>query len=150
MAHTYVAMYFHCVFSTKHRSRVILPAWREDLWAYIGGIARSHRMRALAVGGVEDHVHALLSLPSTLPLANAVQIVKGGSSRWIHQTFPHLRRFAWQEGYGAFTIGEPDIGATVAYIRSQDEHHRRVSFEAEYVDLLNEHGIAYDERYLWD
>jgi len=94
----------HYVFSTKDRSKIITPELRERLWPYMGGIARKNKMRALAVGGTADHVHILLSIPSTTPIAKAIQLIKGNSSKWISDTFPGLRNFAWQEGYGAFSI----------------------------------------------
>jgi REP element-mobilizing transposase RayT len=94
---SYVSSYFHCVFSTKERRRLITPALRERLWPFLGGIARQNKMTALEIGGVEDHVHILLSLPSTMPVSKALQLIKGGSSKWIHETFPEHRLFAWQE-----------------------------------------------------
>jgi putative transposase len=94
----------------------------------MGGIAREHGMKALAVGGVEDHAHVLLSLPTTVTIAQALQLIKGGSSKWIHDTFPEHCDFAWQEGYGAFSIGVSQVAGTVSYIQSQAEHHRKKTF----------------------
>jgi REP element-mobilizing transposase RayT len=94
---SYVSSYFHCVFSAKERRRLITPALRERLWPVLVGIARQNKMTALEIGGVEDHVHILLSLPSTMPVSKALQLIKGGSSKWIHETFPEHRLFAWQE-----------------------------------------------------
>ena len=104
MAHTYCSLLFHCVFSTKDRLRHITERVQERLWAYIGGIAREHEMKALAVGGAEDHVHILLSLPATKTVSQAMREIKQGSSRWMHQTCG-MPEFTWQEGYGAFSIG---------------------------------------------
>ena len=92
----------HVVFSTKDRRPFLTPDVQERLWPYLGGIARENKMRALKVGGVADHVHMLVSLPSTMAVAKAVQLIKGNSSKWIHETFPNLATFEWQEGYGAF------------------------------------------------
>jgi len=100
-------------------------------------------MKALAVGGVEDHVHILLSIPSTLSIAKAVQLLKGNSSRWIHETFPARQSFKWQEGYGAFSIGVSGIEATRRYILGQVEHHRRMSFQEELNTVLQKHGISF-------
>lgn len=100
MSHSYTSCLVHYVFSTKERRKSISPEIRERLWAYLGGIARENGMRALAVGGTDDHVHMLVSLPSTLSIAKAVQFIKGGSSKWMHETFPSMGAFAWQEGYG--------------------------------------------------
>jgi REP element-mobilizing transposase RayT len=105
-------------------------------------------MRALAVGGTDDHVHALVSLPATMSIAKAAQLLKGGSSKWIHDTFPNMNEFHWQEGYGAFSIGVSAIDRTVAYINGQEEHHRTLTFEEEFVAFLNRHGVDYDARYV--
>ncbi len=149
MAHTYVAMYVHVVFSTKNRERLISSEMEPRLHSYIGGIARKHGMKVLAIGGMLDHVHVLLSLPSTLTLAEAVQALKGTSSKWIHDTFGEQRRFAWQQAYGAFSIGVSQVPATVKYIEEQKQHHQRAGFDAEFVAFLKKHGIAYDPRYVF-
>ena len=150
MANTFSCLNIHCVFSTKERRKLITPDLQERLWPYMGGIARENKMRALAVGGVEDHVHLLLSVPSTLAIAKAMQLVKGGSSKWIHDHIPEHQTFAWQEGYGAFSIGISQIDPTVKYIHSQAEHHRAKTFQEEFIAILVKHGIEYDPRYLWD
>ena len=149
MGHTYASVLVHCVFSTKNRLPVIEPDWGPRLHAYLGGIARENGARALAVGGVADHVHLLLSLPPVLPVAKALQLVKGGSSLWVHQTFPQVKDFARQEGYGAFSIGVSQVEATIAYIVNQEKHHRRKTFQDEFRAFLKKHGIEYDERYVW-
>jgi REP element-mobilizing transposase RayT len=114
------------------------------------GIARKKGVKALIVGGVEDHVHLLLSLPSTLAIAKAVQQIKVESSKWVHDTFPDHWRFAWQEGYGAFSVGISQVEATIGYIQGQPEHHRKQSFQEEFLAMLDKHGILYDERHLLD
>ena len=146
---SYVSSYFHCVFSTKERHPLIMPGLRERLWPFLGGIARENKMKAMEIGGVEDHIHILLSLPATLPVSKAMQLIKGGSSKWIHETFPDQRLFAWQEEYGAFSVSVSQLGKTIAYIRSQPEHHRKITFQEEFLMLLKRHGVEYDERYLW-
>jgi REP element-mobilizing transposase RayT len=105
-------------------------------------------MKALAIGGPSDHVHILLSLPSTLSIAKAVQLLKGNSSKWIHETFPELRNFEWQEGYGAFSIGISGVDETARYIQNQPEHHRVRSFREELGAMLRRHGFDYDEQML--
>jgi REP element-mobilizing transposase RayT len=115
----------------------------------MGGIARKNDMTALAVGGTENHVHILLSVPAAIPLAKAVQLIKGGSSKWVHETFPANHDFGWQEGYGAFSVGISQVEDTVAYIQKQEEHHRTRSFEQEFLAILKKHGIKYDERFIW-
>ncbi len=113
----------------------------------MGGIARENNMKALAIGGIEDHAHVLLSLPSTITIAKAIQLVKGGSSKWVSDTFPSHFDFEWQEGYGAFSISISHVGSTIAYINNQLEHHQKETFEEEYRAILKKHGIEYDERY---
>jgi REP element-mobilizing transposase RayT len=115
----------------------------------MGGIARENKMKALAVGGTDNHAHLLLSLPPMLSVAKAIQLIKGGSSKWVHDTFPGSAGFAWQEGYGAFTIAVSGIEKTVAYINAQEEHHRIQPFEEEFIAFLRRHGIVYDARYVW-
>ena len=147
---SYVSAYCHCVFSTKERRPLMTPALRERLWPFLGGIARQNQMKAIEIGGVADHVHLLLSLPATMPIAKAMQLIKGGSSKWVHETFPEHRLFAWQEKYGAFTVSASRVDSVVAYIRGQEEHHRKQTFQEEFVALLKRHRIEYDERYVWD
>lgn len=149
MAHTYASLLFHCVFSTKDRRPVLCPELRDRLWPYLGGIARENRMKLLNVGGTSDHVHLLLSLSTTMAIAKALQLIKGGTSQWVSDTFPDHRDFAWQEGYGAFTISISHVDDTIAYIARQEEHHRKKTFQEEYLEFLKKHGIEYDERYLW-
>ena len=150
MSHSFTSQLLHCVFSTKARQRTITPDLSSRLWPYLGGIARENNMKALSIGGTEDHLHLLLSLPSTLSIAKAMQLIKGGSSKWIHDNFPAHHAFAWQEGYGAFSIGISDVKRTIAYIENQAEHHRRRDFKQEFLMFLKKHGIEYDERYIWE
>ena len=146
---SYVSCYFHCVFSTKERRPFITPELRERLWPFLGGIARQNKMKAIKIGGVEDHVHILLSLPSTMAISKALQLIKGGSSKWIHETFPGQRGFAWQEEYGAFSVSVSQLDKTVEYIKGQEAYHRKMTFQEEFLALLKKHRIEYDERYLW-
>ncbi len=149
MSHSYTSALFHCVFSTKERRSTIDAELQPRLWAYLGGIARENDIKALAVGGLEDHVHLLLSLPSTLAVSKVMQLLKGGSSKWIHDEFPKRQDFAWQEGYGAFSIGVSQIDETKLYIANQADHHRIKSFQEEFLAFLERHGIDYDPRYVW-
>jgi putative transposase len=150
MPHTFVNQLHHCVFSTKERSTMITPELQTRLFQYIGGIARENKIKLLASGGVGDHVHLLISMPATISIAKAMQLIKGGSSKWIHETFPEHRFFEWQEGYGAFSIGIGDIERTVKYINNQAEHHGKMDFKTEFRAFLKKHGIEYDERYIFD
>ncbi|HYJ06678.1 MAG TPA: IS200/IS605 family transposase [Chthoniobacterales bacterium] len=146
--HSFSSSLQHCVFATKKRETWLTPEIRERLWPYLGGIARANGMKALAIGGVADHVHILLSLPATMSISKAVQLIKGNSSKWIHDTFPALRQFAWQEGYGAFSIGISGIDETCAYIRDQEEHHRTRTYREEVIAFLQRHGLPFDDAML--
>jgi len=146
--HSFTSCYLHCVFSTKGRRRLITPELQARLWPYLGGAARENKMKALMVGGVEDHVHVLLSLPATLTSSKALQLLKGNSSKWVHETFPAQGDFAWQEGYGAFSIGVSGVDGTIAYIQNQEEHHRTRTFQEEFITFLKRHGMEYDEATL--
>jgi putative transposase len=147
MPHTYVSDLVHCVFSTKLRRNLIRQEIQSDLWSFLGGIARKNKFKALMIGGTENHVHVLLSLPGDMPLAKAMQLIKGASSRWMNETY--TKDFAWQEGYGAFTVGISQKADTIAYIQSQAEHHRKRSFEEEFIAFLKKHDVDCDPRYVW-
>ena len=147
MAHSYVCCFTHLVFSTKERVGLLAPEVRERLFPYLGGIARENGFSALCVGGAQDHVHMLLSLPATITLARAVQLLKGGSSKWLCETYPG-RPFEWQEGYGAFSVSVSMIDATKAYIENQVEHHKKKTFAEEFTEFLKRHNIDYDPRFV--
>ena len=146
---SYVSAYFHCVFSTKDRRALIPPALSERLWPFLGGVARNNQMKAIEIGGMPDHVHVLLSLTSTLSIAKGMQLIKGGSSKWVHETFPEHHLFGWQVKYGAFSVSVSRLESTIEYIRKQAQHHQKMSFQEEFIALLKKHRIAYDERFLW-
>jgi putative transposase len=143
--HSFVSCVIHCVWSTKNREPWLIPDLRERLWPYFGGIAKQNQMKALAIGGAADHVHILLSLPATLSIAKAVQLLKGNSSKWIRETFPKMRSFAWQQGYGAFSVGISGVDATVTYINNQTAHHWKRSFRPEFIAMLQKHHFDYEE-----
>jgi putative transposase len=141
--HARTTILVHCVFTTKNRLPSIPAEVQPRLWSYIGGIARTNRMKALAVGGVADHCHILLSLPPTITVAKAIQLVKAGSSKWMRET--GHSRFSWQEGYGGFSIGSSQIATTVRYISNQPRHHARISFQDEWNMFLQKNGLPPDE-----
>jgi REP element-mobilizing transposase RayT len=149
MGHSFTSSLNHCAFSTKERRPCITAELQPQLWPFLGGIARKNRMTVLAVGGVQDHVHILVSLPSTIAIAKAIQLLKAGSSLWVHETFSAQRGFAWQEGYGAFSVGISQVEHTRKYIESQAEHHRKNTFQEEFRTFLKKHKMDYDERYVW-
>jgi REP element-mobilizing transposase RayT len=149
MANTYTSLHFHIVFSTKNRACWIKTDVEQRVWAYLGGIAKENKMTPLQIGGIEDHVHVLLGAPAVLPPAKIAQLLKGGSSTWIHETFPRMNGFGWQDGYGAFTVSKSNVPSLSAYIQRQLEHHRTMTFQEEYRELLKRHEIEFDERYVW-
>jgi putative transposase len=144
--HSFVSCLIHCVWATKERRPLIQADLQQRLWPYLGGIARENKMKALVVGGVEDHIHILLAIPSTLAVAKSVQLLKGNSSKWIHDTFPEHQGFEWQEGYGAFSIGVSGVADTTTYIEGQAEHHRKMTFREELETFLRKHGMEYVDR----
>jgi REP element-mobilizing transposase RayT len=148
MASTHLSLHFHVVFSTKNRDPRIAAQWRERLHAYLGGVARNSGGIPEAVGGVADHVHLLLGLKATARPADVVRDIKAVSSKWIHDETDD-RTFAWQEGYGAFSVSPSHCETVRNYIARQEEHHRKKSFQEEYLELLHRCGVDFDERYLW-
>ena len=146
MQHTYSANYVHFVFSTKERRSSIPSELQEQLWAYLLGIANNLKIKTLAVGGTDNHVHLLVGLPPTMTVAEAMQKLKANSSRWLGE---HSLEFQWQEGYGAFSVSPSTLKTVKAYIRNQGEHHRRRSFEDEFRAFLDKSGIAYDAERLF-
>ena len=139
MSHSHICCLVHVVFATAERRQTIRGDLQEQLYGYLGGIARENGIPALAIGGAADHVHLLLSLPRTISVAKAVQLLKTGSSKWIHENHPGLRSFAWQEGYGAFSIGVSQRSNTVRSVQTQSERHKRVSFAEEMKKFLRAH-----------
>jgi REP element-mobilizing transposase RayT len=148
MSSTHLSLNYHIVFSTKNREPWIGASWREELHRYVGGCVRELDGVPLSVGGIADHAHLLVGLRATHSLARVVQDVKRASSQWVHKA-RHRAGFAWQEGYGAFTVSPCRIDGVRTYISTQAEHHRTKTFTEEYLELLRESKIEFDERYLW-
>ena len=141
----------HIVFSTKSRYPFLTDKdIRNEMHAYIGGTCNKLDCRVLTVGGVADHVHILCALTRNLSLSKIVGEIKRGSSKWIKTKGKMLSKFSWQNGYGAFSVGQTEFERVRAYIAGQEEHHRKRSFEDEYRGFLKDYGIEYDERYVWD
>jgi REP element-mobilizing transposase RayT len=140
----------HLIFSTKNRFPYLSPSIRPELNAYLAGILRQWDSPAVAVGSVEDHVHALFLLSKNQALCKIVEEVKRGSSKWIKTKAPSLAGFYWQNGYGAFSVSQSNLLRVRRYIDNQEEHHRRISFQDEFLEFLKRHGVEYDERYVWD
>jgi len=144
MPGTYSHLALHVVFSTKHRT----PWIAQRLYPFMGGIVRKERGVLSAIGGVADHVHLLINWRTDETIANLMRNVKARSSRWVHDTYPDLRAFAWQEGYAVFSVSCSQVAKVERYIANQEEHHRKEGFKEELIRLLRSHEIEYDERFL--
>jgi REP element-mobilizing transposase RayT len=147
MAHTYTKAHFHVVFSTRSRQKLIPTSVQPRLWAYMAGICSNVGMFALAIGGIEDHVHSLVELPPTMSLSKAVNLLKSNSSGWMND---RRRDFHSQEGYGAFAVSVSNLPAVKRYVLNQEARHCKMTFENEYIALLKKHGVQYDSRYVFD
>ncbi len=141
MAHKYPNILIHLVFSTKNRQDLIPDNLRALLWKYLAGIGRNHKIPVLAAGGTANHVHLLIALPSDLTTAKAVQVLKANSSRWIGE---HGIDFAWQEGYGAFSVSASHLAVVRNYIDHQQEHHAKRSYEDEFLSILRKTGVGFE------
>ncbi len=148
MSQSLSSILIHIIFSTKQRQSLILPEIERDLYSYIAGIIQSHNAQCHEIGGIEDHIHLLISLPRTLALSKLLEEVKKGSSKWI-KTKGHTH-FAWQNGYGAFSIGQSAYENLRKYIQNQKNHHKNISFQDEYRKILKKYQVTYDEKYVWD
>ena len=150
MPGTYSQLLLHIVFSTKGRVPWITSDLAERLYPYMGGIVRAERGVLYDIGGIEDHVHLYLRWRPDGSVSDLMRIVKSRSSRWIHETFPALGGFAWQEGYSVFSVSKSQEESVKKYIAGQAEHHRREDFKAELLRIVRAHGIEFDERYMFD
>ncbi|MFO0950579.1 MAG: IS200/IS605 family transposase [Isosphaeraceae bacterium] len=150
MPQSLVAFYAHLIFSTRGRAPLITAELQPRLYEYIGGILRNQGCSLVAAGGMPDHVHFLVSMDKGVSVVELMRVVKTNSSRWVHDEFPGLKGFAWQAGYGAFSVSASHVERVRAYLSRQAEHHRARTFQEEFVAFLQRYGIAYDERYLWD
>ena len=149
MSQTLVSLLVHVVFSTKNRADLITPDVEPDLFAYLSGTLKQLESRCVAAGGTANHVHLLVSLSKNHALSAVIGELKRSSSKWVKTKGPQFRDFGWQDGYGAFSIGESNVGALKKYIARQKEHHRARTFESEMRSLLEKYGVKYDEKYLW-
>jgi putative transposase len=150
MAQSLAKNLVHLVFSTKNRERLIYDDLRCDLHAYMATVLKNMECPALIINSVEDHVHILFILHRTVALSSAVGELKSASSKWLKTQSDQLATFAWQAGFGAFSVSESNVDAVRQYIEKQKEHHRKVSFQDEFRSFLSKHQVEYDERYLWD
>ncbi|MCO6045660.1 IS200/IS605 family transposase [Aeoliella sp. ICT_H6.2] len=148
MSQSLVKNLVHLVYSTKHRERTIAGSLRAKLYAYQNGIFAEWDSPAIVIEGTDDHVHALFALSKKHALIKIVEEVKKGSSKWMKTQ--GVERFYWQTGYAAFSVSESMLDTVRQYIKNQEKHHRRLSFQEELRALLFKHGIEFDERYVWD
>lgn len=150
MPQSLASLHFHLVFSTRHREPWISAELQPRLFEYLGGILRNQKGVLIAAGGIEDHVQLLVSLSREVLISDTLRDLKSNSSGWIHKEYPSLSQFAWQAGYGAFTVSFSAIDAVKRYLANQREHHRKHAFQDEFRELLKRHELAWDERYVWD
>lgn len=143
LSHAFVKNHIHLVFGVKDRRRKIDQELLPELWSYIAGICRNQGMAAIAVNGMDDHAHVLFHLPPVMSLADAVRLIKSNSSKWLNE---HDQKFAWQAGYGAFSVSVSNTAAVAKYIREQEKHHRKMTFEQEYKALIRKHGMIMPPR----
>ncbi|MFO0910500.1 MAG: IS200/IS605 family transposase [Isosphaeraceae bacterium] len=150
MPQSLALLYVHFIFSTKERVPLIDCQLQPRLFEYMGGILEAEDSVLVAAGGMPDHVHLLVSMGRESSAAGLMRLVKTNTSLWIHGDFPHLSAFAWQVGYGAFSVSASRVHTVKQYIDNQSEHHKTIPFQDEYRAFLRRHGIGFDERYLWD
>jgi putative transposase len=144
------ALYFHLIFSTKNRLPHITPEIQPRLYEYIGGILRQRKSVLLGSGGITDHIHLLASLSREASIADTIRDIKSLSSGWIHTEFANSADFAWQSGYAAFSVSHSNLDTIRNYLSTQQEHHRKKTFQQEYLEFLQRHDMEYDLRYIWD
>jgi putative transposase len=150
MSSTLTNLLYHIVFSTKERQKMILPDIRTDLYSYVGGVIRGEKGRLLKMGGTEDHVHILASFHPAVSVSDMLRRMKGNTSKWLNENKRLPVRFSWQRGYGAFSVSESMVDVVSKYIENQQSHHKKMSFQEEFLTLLRKHNVQYDERYIWD
>ena len=149
MSHTYSNLLSHVIFSTKDRKPIIDDEVKPRLLGYINGIANENNAKVLSLNAMPDHLHMLWELPPKLSLSDLMRVLKTNSSRWVHETWGPKKEFAWQTGYGAFSVSRSNVPAVANYIETQEAHHRKRTFEQEFVELLVRHGIDYDSKFVF-
>jgi len=149
MSHRFTALFTHIIFSTKDRFPHLDRDLAPECLAYIGGIIENVGGRRIAIGGVADHVHILVDMPSTVALSDLVRTIKSNSSRWVHES-KGRPKFAWQKGFSGFSVSRSGVDAVIRYIQNQEKHHRRVSYQDEVRAFLKKHGMECDEKYMWE
>ncbi len=148
MSRTFTNLLTHLVFSTKDREPLIVHELKPELYAYLGGLARELKGKSYGMNGTSDHIHMLISLPPGVSISDALRFIESNSSGWVHDKWTR-KSFAWQLGYGAFSVSKSNVPEVLNYIRNQERHHRKITFTEEFIDFLVKHEIEYDERYIW-
>jgi REP element-mobilizing transposase RayT len=150
MAQSFTSLHYHIVFSTKERRHLITPTLKPHLYGVIGGIIATDGGTLLRIGGTADHVHISATLSKNITVPDQLRNIKAVSSKWVHEHYPTEHAFAWQNGYGAFTISYKGLPRVAAYIEDQMRHHQQETFKEEFVRFLEEHGVEYDLQYVFD
>jgi len=149
MPDSYAYLGIHFIFSTKERVSLISNEIKSRLFPYIGGIIKSLNCIPIEINGMPDHIHLFCLLSREISTSDFMRVVKSKSSKWINETFKCSPKFQWQDGYGAFTVSKSSESRIIEYIKNQDEHHKKKTFQYEYVEFLKSYNIKYDEEYLW-
>jgi putative transposase len=150
MANTYTQIYIHVVFSVKFRQYLIQKEWSDELHKYICGIVNGKDQKVFAIGGMPDHIHILINLKPNINISDLVRDIKANSTKWINDKGIVKGKFQWQAGFGAFSISKSQLDIIINYINNQEKHHQKKKFKEEYMDLLQEYEIEFDEKYLFE
>ncbi len=150
MANTYTQLYFHVVFTVKHRQNLICKDWEDELYKYITGVVSSQNQKMMIINGIANHIHMLIGTKPNCNLSDLVRDIKANSSKWINAKKLVNTRFEWQNGFGAFTVGHSQVKRVVNYIKNQEKHHQKKSFKEEYIEFLKTNAVDYDEKYAFD
>lgn len=150
MTNTFTQLYIHIIFSTKHRQKILPKEHKDEIQKYITGIIQNRNHKLIAINNVADHIHIFVGINPGQSISDLVKEIKTGSTRFINETIFKMKKFAWQDGYAAFSYSRDAIDNVYHYIMNQEEHHRKATFEEEYVKFLNDFGIAYELKYVFD
>jgi REP element-mobilizing transposase RayT len=146
MPHSYAQNVVHVIFSTKDRRKLLPKEFQPKLWAYVAGVCKNYEIHVDAIGGTEDHIHLLIRVPASFSIAKAILTIKSNSSKWVNE---QGRRFSWQEGYAAFSVSASLVPRVARYINTQEAHHKRMTFDAEFMTILKKHGVKFDPSFMF-
>jgi len=150
MANTYTQLYFHIVFAVKGREGLISKNWEEQLYKYITAIVTDKSQKMMFVNGMPDHLHLLIGTKPNCNLSDLVRVIKTNSTKWINEKQFVPGKFAWQIGFGAFTVSQSQVPRVIDYIKNQEQHHQKTTFKEEYIEFLNANNIDFDQKYIFD